>query len=54
MTPARRVIIDVKTGQVTEETFDYTPPPPPEMPEPINLEKLRKLLDHAKKEGWVP
>jgi len=53
MPRARRIIYDVRTGELREEEFDYTEPEP--LPEPIgvNLEDLKKLIDYAKSMGWI-
>jgi len=53
MVKTKRLVVDVKTGRQWEEEFDFTPPAPAPMPEPINFEGLRKLLDFAKKMGWI-
>ena len=43
---AKRVILDVQTGEVREEEFEFVPPPP--VPEPPNQdEELAKAIESA-------
>jgi hypothetical protein len=53
MVKAKRIIVDVRTREVKEEEFDYKEPEPVSSPEPINLDDVRKLLNYAKKMGWI-
>jgi len=53
MAEARRIVYDAKTGKKRVETFDFTPQPAPPEPEPVDLNDLRKLIEHAKSEGWI-
>jgi len=44
MVKARRIIYDVKTGELKEEEFEYEPiPAPPPLPG-IDIEKLKDVL----------
>lgn len=41
---AKRVIIDVKTGKVKEEEFDFVPTPQTSLLKGLDLEKLKEVL----------
>ena len=53
MKKARRIVIDCKTGKKRVEYFDHTETQPEPEPEPIDLNDLRKLIQYAKKRGWI-
>jgi hypothetical protein len=50
---AKRLIYDVRAGEQRVEEFDFTPPPPPPGPVAVDLADLKKLMDYAKKMGWI-
>jgi hypothetical protein len=53
MVLAKRLIYDVKTGKEEIVEENITLPVPTPMPEGINLEEIKKLLDYGKKMGWI-
>jgi hypothetical protein len=55
MVKAKRIVYDVRTGELREEEFEYTPlpTPPPPPPTTIDINDLVKLIDYAKKMGWI-
>jgi hypothetical protein len=53
MVKSIRIICDVKTMKVWEEEYEFTPPTPYIEQITINLDELKKLIDYAKKMGWL-
>ena len=53
MTKAKKLVVDVKTGAVKEEEFDFSPPASVPLSSSVDLEDLRKLVDYAKKMKWI-
>jgi hypothetical protein len=49
----KRIVYDARTGEQRIDEFEFTPPPPPPEPIMIELEEVKKLLDHAKKQKWI-
>ena len=53
MVKIKVVEVDVKTGKTKIVEGNVTLPKPIEEPKPINLKELAKLLEYAKKQGWI-
>jgi hypothetical protein len=53
MVKAKKLVVDVKTGKQWDEEYDFTPPAPAPAPTTVNLEDLAKLLEYAKRQGWI-
>jgi hypothetical protein len=53
MTKAKKLVVNVATGAVREEEFDFSPPASVPSPGTVDLEDLRKLVAYAKKQGWI-
>jgi len=54
MTLTFRAKIDVKTGKVVEETFDYNPPAAVSASDiTVDFADLKKLINYAKSQGWI-
>jgi len=50
---ARRIVLNAKTGKKRIEIFDFTPLPPIPEPKGVDLEELAKLIEYAKRMGWI-
>jgi len=47
------LIHNIKTGKSEIVERDIELPKPIEEPKPVNLKEVAKLLEYAKKQGWI-
>jgi len=45
--------VNIKTGKEEIVEEDITLPTPAPLPEQINFDDIKKLIDYAKKMGWI-